>query len=146
MIFIRLSFRIPAVSEIGVSSQQPLKYSVSGYKNFILCFTYGKWGKQGHNNKKFCIFELLLGFANDQINQIWSELVSPFLTGCPLLGQIWWDLLMASHREKMFNALTADFILSGTHSLSPDISLNQSQLCIFRSGLWQNPRTIPKIH
>lgn len=73
MIFIRLSFKSPGVDEIWVSSQQPRKCSVSPHKNFILTlFSYGKRGKQVHNNKKFCIFELFIHFDNDEINHIWS--------------------------------------------------------------------------
>lgn len=33
----------------------------------------------------------------------------------------------------MFNVLTADLIIPGAHPLSPNISLDQSQFCVFLS-------------
>lgn len=131
MIFIRLSFRIPVDSEIWISSQQPLKYSVSGFKNFILTLlSYGKRRKQVHNNTKFWVFELFTQFDNDKINQIWSfQAHQPISNRLPFIMT---DLMIFCDAQawgkKMFNVLRADFIICGNHSLSLSISLNQGQL------------------
>lgn len=56
--------------------------------------------KTSPQQQKFCIFELFLGFANDQINHPWSfSAPQPISNICPLLWQIWWDLERSSHGE-----------------------------------------------